>query len=234
MNRVEGSRGLQPYRILIYSMIFVLALFSAVIPFTTRGGHAYTETPAFCWLPEFPRWYRLALSYCPRVAISLTIMALSWITIIRVWLCLRASRSTKFDISNSWLDGTQPCSMEGRSQDFGDAQDDLSSATLSPALEARTAPTCDLTHRQSPVVSMRNANPSTRLHEKRLLAKLSQLLVYPSIYAILWLAPLVSVVRTYMGKPSDILFGFTVVCRCSMGFVNALCFFLIETPNRED
>lgn len=238
MNRVEGSRGLQPYRILVYSMIFFLALLTAAIPFIKRKGHAYVETAAFCWLPEVPRWYRLTLAHCPRIAISLTIMALSWITIIRVWLCLRASHSTKLDISNSWLDGTQPCSTEGRGQDLGDGQDQLSSLTLGQALPAllsdRTAPICDEANRQGRAISMRNVNASTRLYEKRLLGKLSKLLVYPSIYAILWLAPLVHVVRTYMGKSSDVLFGFTVVCRCSMGFVNALCFFLIEVPNRED
>lgn len=265
-------------------MIFLLPLLMAIMPFIFRGGHAYIENVAFCWLPLVPRWYRWTLAWTPRIVIAITIMTISLIAISRVWRRIRALHRTKPAISSTashsipeerlisrrtqpevtfsqkafspiqhgvkttqtmfsrtWLKMAQSSTTKQEDPIIRKGQDPPSSTSMRPpqsSLLGRTSSMRDEANRQVSNVFETASSAEGRSREKKMLRKLPKLLIYPSIYAILWLAPLIQFVRPYTDIRSEVLLSFALVCRCSMGFVNAFCFsclkFLIVLVNQED
>ncbi|XPS77618.1 G protein-coupled glucose receptor regulating Gpa2 C-term [Ascochyta lentis] len=257
----------------------------ASVPFMARGMDGYAENAAFCWLPKYPRWFRLALAWIPRIAISaaLTVMSLTTVTI--VWRHSQSLYNARVAVSRSVLESIrqeqgissqvrsdpEPTTFQSYSlsredeiatdqtmfsnawsratQWFGTKQrkpemmldvrqnrpssTSLTARSLRSNLPSGPSNTYSDVNERSSALFQHDLDTAAKSHEKILRGKLSRLLVYPSMYACLWLVPLVHVLRTYSanGERSDLLLILAVISRCLMGSVNSLVFLWLEFPN---
>lgn len=67
--RIEG--GLYIYRFYIYGISFLIPIILASLAFIKNEG--YQSFVCWCYLPQYPVWYRMVLSWVPRYLILLTI-----------------------------------------------------------------------------------------------------------------------------------------------------------------
>lgn len=67
--RIEG--GLYIYRFYVYGISFLIPLILASLAFVKNEG--YQSFVCWCYLPQYPVWYRMVLSWVPRYLILLTI-----------------------------------------------------------------------------------------------------------------------------------------------------------------
>lgn len=68
--------GLDRYRYWIYATIALIPVLLSVLPFAMSNA-AYQFSDAFCQLPARPIWYRLALAWIPRYAITLFVITVT-------------------------------------------------------------------------------------------------------------------------------------------------------------
>jgi G protein-coupled receptor GPR1 len=75
--------GLYRFRRWIHLLWACLPIVAASLAFT-NAGNAYVSYGAFCYLPEQPVWYRMALAWIPRYVVFVTIFSVAFIVTIHV------------------------------------------------------------------------------------------------------------------------------------------------------
>lgn len=70
-----GDGGLYPYRYWIPVVWLLYPLLAASLAFV-NPGNAYVTAGTYCYLPQRPFWYRLALAWIPRYVIIIVIIAM--------------------------------------------------------------------------------------------------------------------------------------------------------------
>jgi G protein-coupled receptor GPR1 len=111
----RGESGLWGYRRWIYPLWVALPILAASLAFT-NPGNAYVAVETFCYLPNQPLWYRLALSWIPRLIIFLTLFSVGSTITVHVHLKFKRFSLLGGETSSAWEASRQPAMEDQSSQ----------------------------------------------------------------------------------------------------------------------
>jgi G protein-coupled receptor GPR1 len=111
----RGESGLWGYRRWIYPLWVALPILAASLAFTNHGN-AYVAVGTFCYLPNQPLWYRLALAWIPRYIIFFTLFSVGSTITIHVHLKFKRFRLLGGDTSSAGQGFGRPAIEDQSSQ----------------------------------------------------------------------------------------------------------------------
>lgn len=234
-----GEGGLFRYRSYLYTIWVTFPLLMASLAFLNTSN-AYTSQGTYCYLPTRPIWMRLALAWVPRYLILVTILVLYASIYIYVRIKFRTFRLEMHDMDHGHLPTN---SAPGRLPDLhshglippeSPENGQGTSASDEPFVKASDVPNGrEKLYRffGAPAAPPSTSSPidgataTAELMKRRYVIRrqLRLLFIYPLVYALMWVPPLISDSLQYTDYfarhpsfPLQCIVSFTLPIQCAV------------------
>ncbi|KAF8463498.1 G protein-coupled glucose receptor regulating Gpa2-domain-containing protein [Kalaharituber pfeilii] len=209
-----GEGGLYKYRYYLYGIWLAFPLLMAALAFANEAN-AYTSQGTYCYLPARPIWLRLALAWIPRYLILITILILYASIYVYVRIKFRTFRTNiaptileMDDVdSNALPTNTAPGRLpdlhsHGLTETEPENRHAMTGASDEPFVKNSDSQGLEKAHKflglpsflhsHSPPIDGPTATAELLKRRYVIRRQLRLLFIYPLVYALMWVPPLIS------------------------------------------
>jgi G protein-coupled receptor GPR1 len=240
--------GLYEYRWTLNAFWIIIPGVMASLAFVNPEG-GYVLVGAFCYVPAEPIWYRLCLAWIPRGFVFMIILITQsaiYIYIMRnvkacqeveegANMCRVLQNGDPCDRSQGdtlEVSTVRPCEMKDSDLENQTSQkSEWATGSVETSVNSNSSTYPSPEDSSHEYMNSQTSNMPEKRHEVQRQAKF--LFIYPLIYIIMWIFPLVSQIIQYINKPQTVPFWVSCTWGIALGAhggVDSIIFMIRERP----